>query len=260
MPASTPSARVSVTVIAAYRFVEIDDGPALRERLEKAAQAGGLKGTVLIAPEGINLSLAGPARAVQTWLRGLQADRRFATLELKSHPSAGLPFKHLKVKFKPEIIRMNQPTVRPQAGRAPAVDAATLARWLDSGRCDAGREVLLLDTRNGFEVDAGAFENAVDWRLTKFSDFPAALAAHRADLQGKTVVSYCTGGIRCEKAALWMAEAGLDNVLQLDGGILRYFEQAPGAPHWQGDCFVFDERTGLDARLAARLADTAASP
>jgi UPF0176 protein len=244
-PTATP-----ITVIAAYRFVEIDDGPALRERLAAAAQAGGLKGTVLIAPEGINLSLAGAPEAMATWLHGLQADARFATLELKTHRSASVPFKHLRVKLKAEIIRMNQPTVRPQAGRAPAVDAATLARWLAAGRCDAGREVVMLDTRNGFEVDAGAFDNAIDWRLAKFSDFPAALAAHRAELQGKTVVSYCTGGIRCEKAALWMAEAGIEHALQLDGGILRYFEQAPGAPHWRGDCFVFDERTGLDAQLA----------
>ncbi len=236
-------------MITAYRFVEIDDGATLRDRLAATARSGGLKGTVLIAPEGINLSLAGAPAAIADWLRGLQADPRFATLELKTHGTAQLPFKQLKVKLKSEVIRMNQPTVRPQAGRAPAVDAATLARWLDSGRCDAGREVLMLDTRNGFEVDAGAFLHAADWRLTKFSDFPVALATHRAELQGKTVVSYCTGGIRCEKAALWMAEAGIENVLQLDGGILRYFVAAPGAPHWRGDCFVFDERTGLDAGL-----------
>ncbi len=250
MPASTAPFSTPITVLAAYRFVEIDDGPALRDRLEAAAQAGRLKGTVLIAPEGINVSLAGPTAAVEAWLRDLQAEPRFATLELKTHLSAHLPFRRLRVKLKPEIIRMNQPTVRPQAGRAPAVDAATLARWLDSGRCDAGREVVMLDTRNGFEVDAGAFEQAIDWRLARFSDFPAALEAHRTALQGKTVVSYCTGGIRCEKAALWMAEAGIEHVLQLDGGILRYFEAAPGAPHWRGDCFVFDERTGLDAALA----------
>ncbi len=255
MPEATPA----ITVIAAYRFVEIDDGPALRARLEAAAKAGKLRGTVLIAPEGINLSLAGPAAAIAAWLQALQADPRFATLELKSQPSASIPFRQLKVKLKAEIIRMNQPTVRPQAGRAPAVDAATLARWLDAGRCDAGREVVMLDTRNGFEVDAGAFRQAIDWRLGKFSDFPAALAAHRADLQGKTVVSYCTGGIRCEKAALWMAEAGVEHVLQLDGGILRYFEQAPGAPHWRGDCFVFDERSGLDATLAESAAPAAAT-
>jgi len=113
---------------------------------------------------------------------------------------------------------------------------------------------VLLDTRNGFEVDAGAFEGAVDWRLAQFSDFPAALDAHRDHLQGKTVVSYCTGGIRCEKAALWMAQAGVEHVLQLDGGILRYFEAARGAPHWRGSCFVFDERSGLDATLAVSAA------
>ena len=253
-----PDPELPITVIAAYRFVAIDDPQALRAQLHGEAAAAGLKGTVLIASEGINLTLAGPDAALQGWLGALQADARFATLELKSHRAAQLPFRALKVKVKPEIIRMNQPTIQPQAGRAPAVDAATLARWLAAGRCDEGRDVVMLDTRNGFEVDAGAFEHALDWRLRKFSDFPAALAAHRAELQGKTVVSYCTGGIRCEKAALWMAQAGVEHVLQLDGGILRYFEAAPGAPGWRGDCFVFDEREGLDAGLAEHA--SSASP
>jgi UPF0176 protein len=238
-----------ITVIAAYRFVEIDEPQALRSRLFEAAQAAGLKGTVLIATEGINVSMAGPQAGLAGWLLGLQADRRFAALELKSHRTARMPFRQLKVKVKPEIIRMNQATVRPQAGRAPSVDALTLARWLQTGHCDAGRPLVLLDTRNGFEVDAGAFEGRCDWRLQKFSDFPAALQAHRAELQGKTVVSYCTGGIRCEKAALWMAEVGIEHALQLDGGILRYFESVPGAPGWRGECFVFDERALLDASL-----------
>jgi UPF0176 protein len=249
-----PESNAAITVIAAYRFVEIDDCQSLRERLEADARERGLKGTVLIATEGINLSLAGPDADIQAWLAALRADPRFTALELKTHRTTKSPFQRLRVKLKPEIIRMNQPTVRPQAGRAPAVDAATLARWLQAGRCDEGRELVMLDTRNGFEVDAGAFEGAIDWRLAKFSDFPAALQAHQAELQGKTVVSYCTGGIRCEKAALWMAEAGIDKVLQLDGGILRYFEQAPGAPGWRGDCFVFDERTGLDAALQEHAA------
>jgi UPF0176 protein len=238
-----------ITVIAAYRFVGIDDPQALRDSLHGMALAAGLKGTVLIATEGINLSMAGPHAPLEGWLRALRADPRLATLELKSHRTAQMPFRALKVKVKAEIIRMNQPAIRPQAGRATAVDAATLARWLATGRCDEGRELVMLDTRNDFEIDAGAFEGAIDWRLRRFSDFPAALAAHRAELQGKTVVSYCTGGIRCEKAALWMAEAGVQNVLQLDGGILRYFEEAPGAPGWRGDCFVFDQRVGVDAAL-----------
>jgi UPF0176 protein len=238
------------TVAAAYRFVELPDAAALRERLLASAGAAALKGTLLIAPEGINFTLAGEPQALEGWLAALQADSRLAGLDIKRHAHGTLPFQRLRVKLKAEIIRMNQPVVQPQAGRAPAVDAGTLQRWLAQGaRDDQGRELVLLDTRNGFEVDAGAFEGALDWRLTKFSDFPAALEQHRASLQGKTVVSYCTGGIRCEKAALWMQRAGIEHVLQLDGGILRYFEATAGAPHWRGHCFVFDERGLLGADL-----------
>jgi UPF0176 protein len=242
----------SVSVAAAYRFVPMADAPATREWLHASAALAGLKGTLLIAEEGINFTLAGAPDALQAWLAELQTDPRLAALDIKHSQAADMPFRHLRVKLKGEIIRMNQPTVQPQAGRAPAVDAATLARWLHAGRCDDGRPVLLLDTRNAFEVDAGAFEGALDWRLAKFSDFPAALAAHRGELDGKTVVSYCTGGIRCEKAALWMAAQGVQHVLQLDGGILRYLEAtaAQDAPGWRGRCVVFDDRGALDTQLA----------
>ena len=236
-------------VIAAYRFVDLDDLPALRQRLFDAAQARSILGTVLLAPEGINFNLAGTAVAMDGWMAELQSDSRFATLELKRHQTAAPPFRRLFVKIKREIIRMNETGVLPAAGRAPAVDASTLARWLKAGHCDEGRPVVMLDTRNAFEVDAGAFDNAMDWRINKFSDFPQALAKHRADLAGKTVVSYCTGGIRCEKAAIWMQQQGLEHVLQLDGGILRYFEEAPGAPGWHGRCVVFDDRESLDTAL-----------
>jgi len=241
----------SVSIVAAYRFVDLPDAAALRETLFDSAQAAGLKGTLLLAEEGINLSLAGAHGALHGWMDRLQADRRFTDLDAKWHRAAAVPFRYLRVKHKREIIRMNQPTVRPAAGRAPGVDAVTLAHWLAEGRCDQGRPVVMLDTRNAFEVDAGAFEGALDWRLAKFSDFPAALAAHADQLAGKTVVSYCTGGIRCEKAALWAAQAGVPNLLQLEGGILRYFEELPGAPHWRGRCTVFDERAAVDTQLAA---------
>ena len=234
---------------AAYRFVELDDAAALRERLFASARAAGLKGTVLLATEGINLCLAGADATLDGWLADLQSDARFAGLDLKTSRSAALPFKRLVVKVKREIIRMNQPTIRPASGRAPAVDAATLARWLDAGADDAGRPLAMLDTRNAFEVDAGRFRGALDWRLGRFSELPAALTAHRGALAGKTVVSYCTGGIRCEKAALWMTAAGVENVLQLDGGILRYLEST-GGRHFEGSCFVFDAREALDAALA----------
>ncbi|MGA0609131.1 sulfurtransferase [Caldimonas sp. KR1-144] len=236
--------------IAAYKFVALDELPALRQRLLDAASASALRGTILLAEEGINLFLAGDAAAVRDFVAAeLRGDPRFADLEVKESWSAATPFRRLRVRIKREIIRMDRPAIRPAAGRAPAVDAATLARWLDAGRDDAGRELVMLDTRNGFEVDAGRFRGALDWRLSRFGEFPAALEAHAASLRGKTVVSYCTGGIRCEKAALLMREQGLEHVLQLDGGILRYFEQV-GGRHFDGECFVFDQRVALDERLA----------
>jgi UPF0176 protein len=239
----------SVLNVSAYRFVDIADPEALRAVWAASAGAAALKGTVLIAPEGINLFLAGPPETLRGWLTQLCEDARFNGLAAKESFSDSVPFRHLRVKVKREIIRMNEASLRPAAGRAPAVDGATLARWLAQGRCDEGRPLRLLDTRNAFEVDAGAFEGAIDWRLGKFSDFPAALAQHRAELEGHTVVSYCTGGIRCEKAALLMRQQGLPHVLQLEGGILKYFEETAGAPHWRGECFVFDQRETLNPDL-----------
>jgi UPF0176 protein len=235
--------------IAAYRFVTLADLPALRERLQAAAESRGLKGTVLLAEEGINIFLAGAEAEVRGWLQQLAEDARFANLEVKESASEAQPFQRLKVKIKREIIRMDHPTIRPEGARAPAVDASTLARWLDAGVDDQGRRVVTLDTRNDFEVDHGAFDGAMDWRLRKFTEFPAQLATHLDTLREVTVVSYCTGGIRCEKAALLMREQGLDHVYQLDGGILKYFETV-GQRHYHGGCFVFDERTVLDAALA----------
>jgi UPF0176 protein len=237
--------------IAAYRFVRIDDPHALGERLLGEARAVALRGTILLAEEGINFCLAGVEAPLREFLAGLRADARFAGLEAKESWSDRQPFGKLLVKVKREIIRMNHPAVQPQQGRAPAVDASTAKRWLDQGHDDEGRPVVTLDTRNAFEVDHGTFEGAIDWRLSKFSEFPQALQAHKRELEGKTVVSFCTGGIRCEKAAIYMREAGLDHVWQLDGGILKYFEETGGA-HFRGGCFVFDEREALDPSLAPR--------
>ncbi|MBX9872298.1 MAG: sulfurtransferase [Burkholderiaceae bacterium] len=238
--------------ISAYKFVPLPDAPALREQLHTRATALELKGTVLLAEEGINLFLAGPEAAVRRFVDELRQDARLQDLLPKESWSARQPFRKMLVKVKREIIRMNHPTIRPAAGRAPAVPAATVKRWLDQGHDDAGRPVVTLDTRNAFEVDHGSFEGAIDWRIDKFSDFPAALLAHKDELAGKTVVSFCTGGIRCEKAAIYMQEAGVEYVYQLEGGILKYFEETGGA-HYRGDCFVFDERETLGHDLTARL-------
>ena len=245
---------MKVLNIAAYKFVALDALPALQTSVLQALQTWALRGTVLLAEEGINLFLAGAASDIQGFLAWLREDDRFADLHAKESWSATQPFRKLLVKIKPEIIRMDHPAIQPVAGRAPAVDARTLRRWLDAGVDDANKSVVMLDTRNDFEVDAGTFKNAIDWRITKFTEFPRALLEHRAELQGMTVVSFCTGGIRCEKAALFMREAGLQDVYQLDGGILNYLEVHADAAHQQashfeGDCFVFDQRRTVDASL-----------
>lgn len=215
--------------------------------LHARALAGRLKGTIILAEEGINLFLAGEERDVRDFVDELRGDERFAPLTMKESWSDVQPFGRMLVKVKREIIRMDHPTIRPEAGRAPAVVPSTLRRWLDQGCDDDGREVVLLDTRNAFEVDYGAFDGARDWRLERFTQFPDAAARHRDDLRGKTVVSYCTGGIRCEKATLHLREEGID-AFQLDGGVLGYFASV-GAEHWTGRCFVFDEREALSPDL-----------
>lgn len=238
--------------IAAYKFIALGDLPALQAAVLHQAQAAALKGTVLLAEEGINLFLAGGAEEISGFLAWLHADVRFADLEVKQSWSSTQPFNKLLVKIKPEIIRMNHPAVRPSAGRAPAVNAPTLKRWLDQGHDDTGRPVVTLDTRNAFEVDVGTFAHAIDWRIGKFTDFPQALLDHRDELAGKTVVSFCTGGIRCEKAAIYMQEAGVEQVFQLDGGILKYFETV-GRTHFEGECFVFDARRAVNDQLAPQV-------
>lgn len=246
-PAPVPAAVLNV---AAYLFTRIDDPAGLRDVLRARARDAGLKGTILLAEEGVNLFLAGPAGAVRGFVDDLRADARFAALQTKESWSDTVPFGKLVVKVKSEIIRMDRPEVRPQDGRAPAVTPATLRRWLDRGTDDEGREVVLVDTRNAFEVDYGTFAGARDWRIERFTQFPDAADSHRDELEGKTVVSFCTGGIRCEKAALHLRAEGLD-AYQLEGGILGWFAEQ-GAAHWDGDCFVFDEREALDPALAAR--------
>lgn len=239
---------MTVVNISCYKFVTLEDREALKADLSTRLGELGLLGTILLAPEGINVFLAGSRAAIDAAVAHLRADARFADLVPKESLSADAPFKKLRVRLKKEIITMKQPLIRPEAGRAPSVPAATLKKWLDRGCDDEGRPVVMLDTRNDYEVAAGTFVHAVDYNIGVFSEFPAHIAAHRDDFAGKTVVSFCTGGIRCEKAAIHMKALGLERVYQLEGGILKYFEDVGGA-HYHGDCFVFDEREAVSADL-----------
>jgi UPF0176 protein len=246
---TSPAMPMSILNISAYKFVALDDTAALRARFIERCDALALKGTILLAPEGINLFLAAPRDAIDRFLAWLREDTRFADIVPKESLSDALPFSRMRVRLKKEIITMRAPAIRPEAGRAPHVMPADLRRWLDQGHDDDGRDVLLLDTRNDYEVAAGTFENTIDYGIASFTAFPEAVAADRARFEGKTVVSFCTGGIRCEKAAIHMAGIGIEHVYQLEGGILNYFEKVGGA-HWRGDCFVFDDRGAVDPTLA----------
>ena len=236
--------------ISCYKFVALPDAAHLRQPCLDQALAHELKGTILIAEEGINFFLAGSAQNVRGFVDWLRLDPRLSDLNPKESWSATQPFRKMLVKVKREIIRMNHPSIRPAQGRAPAVTAATAKRWLDQGHDDEGRPVVTLDTRNQFEIDHGTFDNTLQWGLTKFTEFPDAVLAHKDALQDKTVISFCTGGIRCEKAAIYMRNVGLEHVYQLEGGILKYFEEV-GNAHYQGGCFVFDEREALAPDLSA---------
>lgn len=255
-------ASYAVLNVAAYRFVALDDPgrwvPGLRERCESLQ----LKGTIIVADEGINLFLAGSEGAIESFLEWLAHDPRFVgrdgqpafqNLDVKRSRSQTQPFRRLRVKHKPEIVTMRKTGIRPAAGRAPAIAPERLAAWLAQGHDDDGRSLVLLDTRNAFEVEQGTFAGARHLHLSRFDAFPGAVEHLRTELREQTVVTFCTGGIRCEKAALHMRDIGFERVLQLDGGILNYFDKVGGA-HWSGACFVFDERGALDTKLAARAA------
>ncbi len=244
---------MNIVNLAAYLFVPICSPAQWREPIRTRCNELGLRGTILLAPEGINLFVAGTRAATDTFIHWLREDPLFAgqlaDLECKESLSDKQPFRRMLVRLKKEIITMHTPAIQPAGQtRAPAVNAQTLKKWLDRGQDDHGRPVVMLDTRNGFEIDLGTFAGALDYRISKFSEFPATIEAHREDFTDKTVVSFCTGGIRCEKAALYMQNIGIENVYQLEGGILKYFEEVGGA-HYEGDCFVFDHRTALSQEL-----------
>ena len=229
--------------LAGYKFVPLDRLSELKASFKEFCGTLGLKGTILLSPEGINVFVSGSRLAATRFKAFVHAEPRLAALRFKESVSSYQPFKRMLVKIKKEIITLRVTGLDPVWQRAPAVTPAELKRWLDEGR-----DVVLLDTRNAFEVQTGTFRDAVHLNLKSFGEFPQAADKLDESLKGKTLVAFCTGGIRCEKAAPVLIQKGFRNVFQLDGGILHYFEEF-GDAHFKGRCFVFDQRNALDGNL-----------
>jgi UPF0176 protein len=238
----------AVTNISAYKFTPLGELPVLKQTLLASAQSLRLKGTVLLSPEGINLFVAGQTNDVGAFLGGLRAVPGLADLTPKTSLSAEQPFARMRVKIKKEIIAFGVPGIDPARQPAPKLPPQVLKRWLDEGR-----PVLLLDTRNHYEIARGTFRGAIPAGIRHFRDFPNAVRQLPLSKE-QPVVTFCTGGIRCEKAAPYLQREGFPIVYQLDGGILKYFEECGGA-HYHGECFVFDERVGLDSELRESRSD-----
>jgi UPF0176 protein len=229
--------------IAAYEFLPLADLRTLRTRLQALCKDADLKGTILLSPEGINLFVAGEAQGIERLLTQLRGWPGLEDLQPKMSESHHQPFRRMLVRLKKEIIAFGVDGIEPARRTSPKLSARELKRWLDEGR-----PVTLLDTRNDYEVKLGTFRNALPIGINHFREFPAAVARLPPELKQQPIVMFCTGGIRCEKAGPFMEREGFESVLQLDGGILKYFEECGGA-HYDGECFVFDQRVGVDPSL-----------
>lgn len=240
-----------IVVAALYKFVSLPDYVALREPLLQTLLDNGVKGTLLLAEEGINGTVSGTRAGIDGLLAWLRNDPRLADVDHKESYCDEQPFYRTKVKLKKEIVTLGVPGVDPNA------QVGTYVEPKDWNALISDPEVLLIDTRNDYEVAIGTFEGAIDPKTKSFREFPEYIRQHYDPAKHKKVAMFCTGGIRCEKAALWMRQDGMGNVLQLEGGILGYFEQVGGA-HYDGECFVFDGRVALDPALRPRVDEAAA--
>lgn len=244
---------MSVINLSAYKFAPLQNLSELRTQLRDECEKAALKGTILLSTEGINLFVAGTRAAADSLLSAVRAVRGLEDLTPKESVSATQPFGRMLVKIKREIIAFGVDGIDPARQPAPKIAPRTLRQWLDEGR-----PVTLLDTRNNYEVAAGTFRGALVPRIDRFRDFPAAVRQLPTELKAQPVVMFCTGGIRCEKAGPFMQREGFTQVFQLEGGILKYFEECGGA-HYDGECFVFDERGGVDSQLSPTANSPAAT-
>ena len=232
---------MTVTITAFYKFVAIENCAALREGVRAACVAHAIKGSVLIAPEGINATVSGPDAGIAAFLAGLRSDSRFSDIVSKQSFAEDHPFQRLKVRLKREIVTLGVP----QAD--PARAAGVYVKPEDWNALLAQDGVTLIDTRNAYEVAIGSFEGAIDPGTKAFGEFPAYVKANLDPTRHKRIAMFCTGGIRCEKASAYMLGAGFAEVYHLEGGILKYLETVPKEESlWRGECFVFDARVALE--------------
>lgn len=244
MVESVSAVAASILNVSFYRFVNLPSPEVLRDRLKERALQAGLKGSILLSHEGINGFLAGPEPVLRPYLHWLFSEHpEFHGIEPKESLSTRVPFSRMLVKVKKEIITMGRPDIRPSEMTGRRIYPKQLKDWYDTKK-----EFVIVDTRNDYEVSQGTFKNAVHYDIETFKQFPEKLEKEAADLRDKTVVMFCTGGIRCEKATALAENLGIKEVFQLEGGILKYFEEVGGA-HYRGDCFVFDHRTNVDSGL-----------
>lgn len=232
---------MTVTVTAFYKFVRIDTCEELISALKTKTRDLGIKGTILVAPEGINATVSGEDAAIRAMLAYLRADPRFANLVSKESFAPDHPFRRMKVKRKREIVTIGV------AEADPTRQVGTYVKPQDWNELVSRDDVVLIDTRNAYEVDIGTFRGARDPKTRSFREFPAYVRSALDPAKTPKVAMFCTGGIRCEKASSLMLAMGFPEVYHLEGGILKYLETvSPDESLWQGECFVFDERVALE--------------
>ncbi len=233
-----------VVVAALYRFVALDNYREMREPLLDECLAAEVKGTLLLASEGINGTIAGTRKGIDRVLGYLKGDPRLAQLDHKESFDESMPFYRMKVKLKREIVTMGV------EGIDPNLVVGTYVKAQDWDQLVNDPDVLLIDTRNDYECSIGSFKGAVDPHTTSFREFPEYVRSQLNPDKQKKVAMFCTGGIRCEKASAYMLQEGFDEVYHLQGGILKYLEEVPQERStWEGECFVFDNRVAVNHQL-----------
>ena len=234
---------LKISNITGYKFIPITDRKSLQGKIQKHSNKLGLKGTVLISEKGLNFSIAGENEAIQDFINFLRSDKRFSEIDIKTTYNEYQPFRKMLVRIKKEIISMGIDEIDPFTFTGEKITPKELQDKLNNNE-----DIVLLDTRNEYEVRLGTFEDAVDLNLDSFRDFPNKIMSLDQKMKNKEIVMFCTGGVRCEKASALMLKNGFKNVKQIDGGVIKYFEDTAGS-YWNGDCFVFDDRVALDKNL-----------